>query len=80
MGVKNGTVRVKFCGGAAPVNTISDKQVVSVNKFLLTDEMTDEEHANKMFLWARTCKEAKEAENIQKEFFARVKIAENRQL
>ena len=68
-------VRVRFSGGAAPVNTISDKQVISVNKFLLTEEMKDDDHASKMFLWARTSDEAKLADNLQKEFFSRVKLA-----
>ena len=31
-------VRVKFSGGAAPLDTLSDKQIVSVNKYLTSSE------------------------------------------
>ena len=53
-------VRVRFSGGAAPIETISDKQVVSKNKFLLSDEF-DGEGAGELFKWARTSTEAKKA-------------------
>ena len=34
-------VKIKVTGGSAPVQTISDKQVVSVNKYLLKDECSN---------------------------------------
>ena len=34
-------VKVNFSGGAAPVQTLSDKHIISVNQYLTTDEFSD---------------------------------------
>ena len=50
-------VRVKVSRGSAPIQTISDKQVVSPNKYLLTGELPH--NKPEMFKWARISSEAK---------------------
>lgn len=58
--------RVKFSGGSTPLQTLSNKEVISGNRYLtstsfpvsLTDQM-------KEFQWARRSKEAKEAIELQ---------------
>ena len=66
-------VRVKFSGGAAPLDTLSDKQIVSVNKYLTSTDF-DNEGAGELFKWARTSEEAKLAIGLQQDFLAQVKI------
>ena len=69
-------VRVKFSGGAAPVDTISDKQIVAVNKYLVCNDL----HLDRIeeeFKWARTSEEAKKVLKIQKEFLAQVKLTKS---
>ena len=66
-------VRVKFSGGAATLDTLSDKQIVSVNKYLNSSEF-DNGGAEEMFKWARTSEEAKKAMELQKDFLSHVKI------
>ena len=66
-------VRVKFSGGSAPIDTLSDKQIVAVNKFLLCNDM-DKENAENHFKWASTSAEAKTALEMQKVFLAQVNI------
>ena len=44
-------VKVNFSGGAAPVDTISDKQVISVNQLFTTEEFNDG-NTLEMFKWA----------------------------
>ena len=69
-------VRVRFSGGAAPITTISDKQVVSKNKFLLSSSL-DGEGAGELFKWARTSAEAKKAMELQKIFLEKVKMTKH---
>ena len=45
-------VRVKFSGGAAPLDTLSNKEIVSVNKHLTTNDF-DSEGAGELFKWAK---------------------------
>ena len=66
-------VRVDFCGGSAPINTISDKQVVSVNNYFSTDEFKSE-NKKELFQWARNSEEAKEVNKLQDEFLENVKM------
>ena len=66
-------VRVKYSGGSAPVPTISDKQVVAKNKYLLSDDFDTAEKTEDMFLWAKSSAEAKMANDLQKEFLDQVK-------
>ena len=58
-------VKVKFSGGSAPVETLSDKQVVSVNGYLLTEDFDDANNTHTLFKWARTSAQAKEANRLQ---------------
>ena len=44
-------VKVNFSGGAAPVDTISAKQVISVNQLFTTEESNDG-NTLEMFKWA----------------------------
>ena len=39
-------VRVKFSGGAAPLDTFSDKQIVSVNKYLTSSDFDDDSYSS----------------------------------
>ena len=69
-------VRVKFSGGAAPIDTISDKQIVAVNKYLVCNDL----HLDRIeeeFKWARTSEEAKKALKIQQDFLAQVKLTKS---
>lgn len=72
-------VRVDYCGGSAPINTISDKQVVAVNDYFSTEEFKSE-NTGDLFKWARNSNEAKEvnklqAEKKQKKIMRAVKLA-----
>ena len=69
-------VRVRFSGGSAPITTISDKQVISKNRFLLSSDF-DGEGAGELFKWARTSAEAKKAMEIQDIFLERVKLTKH---
>ena len=42
-------VKVKFSGGAAPLKTLSNKQVVSVNKYLMTEDFNDDKDTLALF-------------------------------
>ena len=66
--------RAKVSGRSAPITTISDKQIVSANKFLVSDEFQAADKGN-MFKWARTSSEVKEAEKLTGEFLRDVEAA-----
>ena len=66
-------VKVKFSGGAAPLKTLSNKQVVSVNKYLMTEDFNDDKDTLALFRWARNSTEAKEAVKMEEEFLQKVK-------
>ena len=66
-------VRVDFCGGSAPLHTISNKQVVAVNDFFSTEEFQPED-TKELSKWARTSEETKKANQLQDEFLQRVKM------
>ena len=66
--------RAKVSGGSAPITTISDKQIVSANKFLVSDEFQAADKGN-MFKWERTPSEVKEAEKLTDEFLRDVEAA-----
>lgn len=42
-------VKINVTGGFTPVQTTSDKQVVSVNKYLLKDECTNPHFVKQLF-------------------------------
>ena len=42
-------VKVKFSGVAAPLKTLSNKQVVSVNKYLMTEDFNDDKDTLALF-------------------------------
>ena len=66
-------VRLYNCGDSAPIKTISDKQVVAVNKYFLSAEFSEQDAVD-LFKWARNSEEAKKANEIQNEFPNKVKI------
>ena len=66
-------VKVKFSGGAAPLKTLSNKQVVSVNKYLMTEDFNDDQDTLALFRWARNSTEAKQATQMEEEFLQKVK-------
>ena len=66
--------RAKASGGCAPITTISDKQIVSATKFLVSDEFQADVKGN-MFKWARMPSEVKEAEKLTEEFMRDVEAA-----
>ena len=66
-------VRVKYSGGSAPVPTISDKQIVSKNKYLLSDDFDTSDKTEEQFQWAKSSAEAKMANDLQKQFLDQVR-------
>ena len=66
-------VRVKYSGGSAPVPTISDKQIVSKNKYLLSDDFDTTDKTEEQFQWAKSSAEAKMANDLQKQFLDQVR-------
>ena len=66
---------VKSSGGAAELDTISDKQIVGVNKFLLQPGV--KESAAEYFDWAHNSQQAKEAKKLQAEFLNLVKLSKS---
>ena len=56
-------VRVDYCGGSALINTISDKQVIAVNKYFMSAEFSKQD-AGELFKWARNADEAKNANQL----------------
>ena len=64
--------RVKFSGGSSNLDTISDKQVVKYNRYLLQPKVI--ESAKEQFAWARGSKQAKEARKLQDEFLSQIKV------
>ena len=57
-------VKVNSSGGAAHVDTITDKQVISVNQFFTTEELNDG-NTLEMFKWASTLKQAKDVNKLK---------------
>ena len=53
--------------------TISAKQVVAKNKYLLSDDFDTAEKTEDMFQWAKSSADAKMAKALQKEFLDQVK-------
>ena len=68
---------VKFSGGSAPVSTLSNKQVVATNKYLLQDNLDDPEVCKEEFKWAKHSKEANIVNELQKQYFEKVKATKN---
>ena len=66
--------RVKVSGGSAPITTRSDKQIVSANNFLVSDEFQAADKGY-MLKWARMSSEVKEAEKLTEEFLRDVEAA-----
>ena len=66
-------VRIKYSGGSAPVHTISDKQVVAQNKYLLSSDFDTADKTEDQFKWAKTSAEAKMANELQRQFLEQVK-------
>ena len=68
---------MKFSGGSAPLENISNKQIVAVNKFLLSDKF-DGEGAKELLQWARTSKESKADKALERDFIEKVKAAKKK--
>ena len=66
-------VRVDYCGGSAPINTISDKQVIAVNKYFVSAEFSEQD-AGELFKWARNSDEAKKSNQLQDEFLEKINM------
>ena len=49
-------------------------QNIAANKFLLTDVFDDPEKTSELFKWARTSVESKKANEMEKDFLAKVKM------
>ena len=60
-------VKVKFSGGASPLKTLGNKQLVNVNKYLMTEDFNDDKGTLALFGWARNSIEAKEAVKMEEE-------------
>ena len=62
--------RLKFSGGSTSVITLSNKNVITTNKYLMSDEfegLTDEERKG-AWKWARNSNESKEVKQLTKNF------------
>ena len=68
-------VKVKFSGGSAKLDTLSDKQIVGVNKYLIQPGVI--ETASEQFKWAHSSTQAKEALKLQNEFLSFVKLSKS---
>ena len=66
-------VEIKLPGDAASLKTLSNKQVVSVNKYLMTEDFNDDNNTLALFRWARNSTTAKEAVKMKEEFLQKVK-------
>ena len=55
------------------MKTLSNKQVVTVNKYLMTEDFKDDKATLALFRWARNSNEAKEAVKMEEEFLQKVK-------
>ena len=60
-------VKGKFSGSVAPVQTLSDKQVISVNQYLSTEECSDS-NILQLIIWASILEQAKQV-NVTKGVF-----------
>ena len=60
-------VKVNYSGGAAPVETLSDKHILSVNGYLTSDEFSTKDLL-KLMKWASTSKQATEMVWLQDEY------------
>ena len=69
--------RVKFSRGFAPISTLSDKQVVATNKYLLQPKLDDPKVCKAEFTWAKNSKPATEVNKLQQEYFDKVKATQN---
>ena len=69
--------RVKFSRGSAPISTLSDKQVVATNRYLLEPQLDDPDVCREEFKWARNSEEAITVNQLQKEYFDKVKATHN---
>ena len=67
-------VRVRYTGGSAPLQTLSNKQTVAVNAYLMSTDFDDLDTAGDLFKWARTADEALKVRKMQKEFNAKVEL------
>ena len=63
-----------------PINTISDMQVVSYNKYLVSENMKDPARVEEEFKWARTAPEAKLVNKMESDFLERVKMVKKQAL
>ena len=66
-------VRDDYFGGSAPINTISDKKVIAVNRYFVSAELSGQD-AGELFKWVRNSDEAKKANQLQDEFLKKVKM------
>merc|ERR1712121_198356 len=69
--------RVKFSRGFAPISTLSDKQVVATNKYLLQPNLDDPEVCKSEFKWAKNSNQATLVNKLQQEYFEQVKATQN---
>ena len=70
--------RLKFSGGTTTITTLSRKNVVSMNRFLVDDyfqNATDEERRQR-WKWARTSEQVKQVQKLNADFLAILKALE----
>ena len=65
-------VKVNYSGEAAPVETLSDKQIVSANGNLTSDEFSNKDLL-KLMMWASTSKQAKQKVRASKLMMVKIK-------
>ena len=65
--------RLKVCGGSESIKSISNKQVVRVNRFLTTE--TAQDQPDELFKWARNSEEAKKVQQLKHEFLESVNMS-----
>ena len=59
-------VKLNYSDGAAPIETLSDKQIVSANGYLTSDEFSTKDLL-KLMKWASTSKQATQMVRLQDE-------------
>ena len=71
--------RLKISGGTTTVPTLSNKNVICTNKYLVSDDFLSQtvEDRKKQWKWARSSQESKQVKLLTKNFLQRVKEAKH---
>lgn len=67
--------RIRASGGSTSIETLSKKNIIFTNKYLVNSEFNDKTEGEKrqQWSWARTSNETKAVKKLQKDFLATIK-------